>query len=353
LWQGFAYQPIKGDWSLLQEHILHNICDGNMLLHDWLLNWMALGVQQPSYIIGTAPVFQGLPGTGKGIVANSFGMLWGAHFTTVTHPDHVAGRFNAHLFAKRFVFIDEGTAATNEREAGVIKNRITEPTIILEHKGVDPIKLKNRMIFMVASNSQSVVAADLNERRWTIFEVGDAVRENHDYFQALVQQLEAGGYHAMLHDLLHRDLSKGPNPRRILKTEALFHQIILSRPPEVQYVYGVLDEGRLPESDATGTATTIHALFEDMSRKHRGKLPALNALGRFLKKVLPDVRTRQVKISHYYAGGGTLPVENSTEYAFPNLARCRVAFEKYIGITVPWVPDVKEWITPKPPPEHF
>src|SRR5262245_19880970 len=92
-----------------QDHILNNICAGHQELSDWLLNWMALGVQKPGDPIGTAPVLHGLPGTGKGFLAHAYGRLWGRHYTTVTHQSHVSGRFNAHLFGKRFVFIDEGT----------------------------------------------------------------------------------------------------------------------------------------------------------------------------------------------------------------------------------------------------
>ena len=64
-WTGFGVEPVPGDWSLLQGHILDNICAGDKQLYEWVLNWMALGVQKPGEPIGTAPILQGLPGTGK------------------------------------------------------------------------------------------------------------------------------------------------------------------------------------------------------------------------------------------------------------------------------------------------
>jgi len=102
------------------------------------MNWMALGVQRPGLVIGTAPVLSGFPGTGKSFLAHSYGHLWGAHYTAITHREHVTGRFNNHLASKRFVFIDEGIFGGDRREAGVIKTRITEDWMVFEAKGVDP-----------------------------------------------------------------------------------------------------------------------------------------------------------------------------------------------------------------------
>jgi hypothetical protein len=73
MWKGFPYEPAQGDWSLLEQHIEENICGGNSELYAWLRNWLALGVQQPGTVIGTVPVHKGLPGTGKGILANAYG----------------------------------------------------------------------------------------------------------------------------------------------------------------------------------------------------------------------------------------------------------------------------------------
>jgi hypothetical protein len=194
LWRGFAVEPSRGDWSLLQQHIFENICQGDQTKFDWLMNWMALAVQQPAIVVGTAPVLKGLPGTGKGFLANAFGRIWGVHYTAVTNPSHVSGRFNAHLVGRRFVFLDEAIYGGSRKDAGTIKTQLTEPYIMLERKGVDAIRLRNRMIFMVASNEETVVPADLADRRWMIFEVGDKHQEDHAYFEAIDRQMESGGY---------------------------------------------------------------------------------------------------------------------------------------------------------------
>ena len=116
------------------------------------------------------------------------------------------------------------------------------------------------MIFMVASNEDSVVAADIADRRWMVIKVSASKREDRVYFGAISAQLEAGSYAAMLHELLQRDITVGPDPRQIIRTEALFRQILHGVGPAGRYMHQVLDEGRLPQSEFNSAGvTTIRA----------------------------------------------------------------------------------------------
>jgi hypothetical protein len=286
---------------------------------------------------------------GKGFLATTYGQLWGNHYTTISQNEHVVGRFNAHLFAKRLVFIDEGTYGGNKREAGVIKTRITEPWIIMEQKGVDPIRLRNRMIFMVASNENSIIAADKADRRWMVFKVSSKRRDDRAYFQRIADQMQAGGYAGMLFDLLARDLSKGPDPRQIIRTEALFEQFIWSARSEVKYLHQVLAQGRLPQSDFSGAAnvSTIKALWAELQQMFPDhKWLAMNALGMFLKDVFPGIPTRingRFLVRRGGGGEGYDEIERSTMYIFPDLGACRLAFERYVGMPVSWPDEPTNW----------
>jgi hypothetical protein len=346
LYRGLAVAAVPGNWDLLKRHILENICRNDQQLYDWLLNWMALGVQQPALVIGTAPVFVGMPGTGKGFLANMYGRIWGEHYTTITQQKHVTGNFNAHLAAKRFVFIDEGTFGGDRAAAGVLKARITEPYFLLEAKGVDAIRMVNRLIFMVASNEASVVPADRADRRWQMFLVSPAHADDRPYFKRIADQMDAGGTEGMLHDLLSRDLTQGPDPRKTIKNDALFDQVILAAPPEIRYIYQILDEGRLPQNDVAGpNSTTIKALFVDFQRSFpRSGFVSAIGLGRMLKSVIPGI---QSKINGRYRTGidknGIVTSEASTRHTLPALGACREAFESHIGQKVPWSHPDAEW----------
>ena len=346
IWTGFAVSPQPGDWSLMQEHIAENICNGDGELTAWLLNWLALGVQQPGDLIGTAPVLAGLPGVGKGILAHTYGSLWGRHYTTITQESHVTGRFNAHMFGRRFIFIDEGMWGGNRQDAGAIKTRITEPFIMLEAKGIDPIKVRNRTIYMIASNEASIVPADIADRRWQMFEVGNRRQGDLAYFAALAAQLDAGGRQGMLYDLLCREVSAGPDPHRTIKTAGLFEQILRAQGPEFRYVFQILDEGLLPQPDAPNNrpnATTIGAMLAELRAKHPGgQYVQSRNFGKYLKGIFPAIET--VQSGTYLERQGTQIIgTRSTRYNFPPLAKCRRDFERVVGQTVPWSNDLEDW----------
>jgi Family of unknown function (DUF5906)/Primase C terminal 2 (PriCT-2) len=353
-YEGLAYDPVPGEWGKFRQHLSDVICDGRNDLFEWILNWFALGVQKPAELIGTALVFKGPPGTGKGIVAEIYGKLWGPHYISVTQASHVLGRFNAHLASKRVVFIDEGMFGGNRKEAGVIKTRVTESHVVLEQKGVDPIRMRNYSLLIVASNEDSVVPADTGDRRWMVFEVSNTKKEDRPYFAAIFAELESGGYEAMLYDLLHRDLSQGPDPHKTIKTEALFDEILRARPPYEQYIHQVLHNGRLPQNRVSGApSTTIRALVEEMRQRFpmERRLSEV-ALGRLLHKIIPAITTdRNGQYLVRYVAKDVPETETSTRYDWPKLVEARAAFEKHIGVPVPWPEDDGEW--QEDPPVEF
>lgn len=346
IWAGFAFEPLAGDWDKLKEHIKCNVCSGDEKLYNWIMNWLAIGVQRPCELIGTAPVLIGLPGTGKSFLANAYAKLWDPHAIELTQHSHVSGRFNSHQIGRRFVFIDEGTFGGDKASAGVIKTRITEPYIVFEKKGIDPIRMRNRMIFMVASNEDSVVAADIADRRWMVIKVSASKREDRPYFRAISAQLESGGYAAMLHELLHRDISVGPDPHHIIRTDALFRQILHGLGAAGRYMHQILDEGRLPQSEFNSAGvTTIKALYLEMKTSQpdsRWLTP--EALGRWITNNFEGlVQKKQNGLYFLPPRGEHQETERSTEYSFAKLDACRKRFEQIVGQPIIWSDTTEEW----------
>ena len=87
LWRGFGVKPKQGNWSLMQQHIREVICEGNEKHYQYLIGWMAYGVQNPDKPIGVAVAFLGAQGAGKGILARTYGRLYGKHFIHITQGD--------------------------------------------------------------------------------------------------------------------------------------------------------------------------------------------------------------------------------------------------------------------------
>jgi hypothetical protein len=104
----------------------------------------------------------------------------------------------------------------------------------------------NYLRFIVASNSSWMVPAGEGERRYCVLDVSDIHKEDTEFFGAVVNQMENGGYEAMLYDLLNYDLSE-VNINKFPKTQALLDQIIRNMEAFNQFWYWVLDHDNYNE----------------------------------------------------------------------------------------------------------
>lgn len=190
------------------------------------------------------------------------------------------------------------------------------------------------------------------------FEVSDQKREDKAYFAAIAQQMNSGGYEAMLHELLEWDISSGPDPRKTIRTPELFDQIIQAQGPVEKYIYQMLDTGILPQVDAPGNGpgiTTIAAMYSDMKRSHPSAQFVQETLfGRDLGKIFSGIKKVQSgKFATGYGNQGEPILKRSTRYHFPPLRECRVMFEDYIGQTIPWMGETDEWQGDIDPPHDY
>lgn len=199
---------------------------------------------------------------------------------------------------------------------------------------------------MVASNMASIVPADLADRRWQIFEVNDRRRGDRAYFTALANQLDAGGREGMLYDLLSRDVAAGPDPRHTIKTSGRFDQILRAQGPEFRYIFQLLDDGLLPQPDASGNGpgvTTVQAIFNEMRAAHPGgQYVHKGDFGKRLRAIIPGIK--DVQSGWFIEGYGPNAARSrSTRYIFPPLSQCRRNFEAYAGQKVPWSNALEDW----------
>ena len=229
-WHGFSVEPREGDCSLYLNHLKEVICDGDEKLYDWLITWLADLVQDPSNPKGCAVVMRGGEGCGKGTFANAIGKLFGPHHRHLIDDSHLTSNFNSHLFDAITIFADEITWGGNKKTAGKLKGMVTERYLIGERKGVDAIQYNNRSHLIVASNSDWVIPASFDSRRWFVLDVPATKTGNMQYFGAINDELENGGMEALLHHLQNVPLGQGDidSIRFAPVTEGLKKQRILN-----------------------------------------------------------------------------------------------------------------------------
>jgi hypothetical protein len=341
LWRGFGIKPMPGNWSLLREHIFKEVCSGHQEHFDYLIRWMAYAVQHPDRPMGVAVAFLGAQGAGKGIVARTFGKFFGKHFSHIANGDQLTGRFNASIGMSCAVFLDEALWAGDRRGEGVLKALITEPSLQLEAKFRDPIRVENRLRIIVASNNDWAIPAGIGDRRWFVLYVADTYSgtAHHNYWDAVYNQIDGGGAAAMLHDLLSMDVS-GFNVRAVPHTAAKALQQVHSLQGSMAWLHDILEEGaiageRWQDAGLTIETDRTYTCYVEFSKRQRDWKPEIKSV--WSKKL------RTALGPHIDATRPTKGKARVRSFQFAPLDDCRRQFASHLC-----APDL-EWETENEP----
>ncbi len=359
LWQGYAVKPAPGDWSLMRSHIEAVICDGDLVRFNYLMGWMARMLQHPAEQGEVAVVMKGGEGTGKGTLAKCLKHIIGHHALAIANGKHLVGSFNSHLRDVVFLFADEAFFAGDRAHVGVLKSIITEPYLTVEGKYVNAVEVPNYLHLMMASNELWVIPASLDARRFLVLEVNDTAKNNHEYFGAIWKQMEAGGYAAMLHDLLAYDLSSF-NVRAVPTTEGLQRQRKLSLPTTEAWWLDCLERGYVLRSKLgleaefavwhdKVTTEMLHASYVEFAKAHgERRILSREWLGRFFTSLgNKGTCCRDGIVGEHLADeanlhGGTsrkakaVRQDRATGYSVGDLAAARGAFSDMTGLAIIW-----------------
>lgn len=337
LWQGFGCEARQGDCSRYLEHVYNNICGGVDEYYQYLMGWMALMVQRPASPGYAAVVLRGRKGVGKSIFVKQLGALFGQHYMQVSDAKHLVGNFNAHLRDTVLLFADEAFFAGDKRHESILKTIVTEEHLVIEAKGVDAEVSPSCLHLIMASNSEWVVPASSDERRYFVLDVKDNKMQDTDYFGAIAKEMDGGGREALLWMLQRHDVSNF-NVRRPIRTEALRSQIRLSLPVDAEWWLGRLRDGQLVVGQGGWDAPVRASSLFDSYCVYAGKVGNRRAkeieFGFFLRKMAPGLK----RVKRMFQWEERLPNGNVVErrekawgYSFPELELCRGVWEGQFG----------------------
>lgn len=334
LWRGFAYEAVPGDCGLYLEHIRRNVCGDNETVYEYLIHWMARVIQEPATSGEVAVVLRGGKGTGKGFFARTFGKLFGRHFMHIANAKHLVGNFNAHLQDCVCLFADEAFFAGDKQHESVLKMLVTEDTIPIEKKGFDVESAPNFVHMIMASNDPHVIRATGDERRYLVLDMGDKNKQDSKFFGQMLEQLENGGYEALLYYLQSIDLADF-NVRNVPQTDALQEQKLLSMGYDEEWWYRKLQDGQILSShDGWERFVQTEHLTEDyikyMDAWKQTRRGNETALGRFLSRVVPHITKTQKRITVDKDDWDGRPKRVSIRanvYDLGTLDQCRQAWE--------------------------
>jgi hypothetical protein len=340
LWRGFAVEPNKaGSCALFLEHLRENVCNGDVDQYNWVIAWFAAIFRNPLRKVGTALVLRGKQGTGKTIVGKVFGHLLGKHYLSVSSPRYVTGSFNAHLEHVLLLQAEEAFFAGDKTMGGALKDLITNDTMMIEPKYINAYEVKNHVRLLVTTNERWSVPAGDGERRFSILDVTDRRRKDEAYFDAMMRQLNDGGFGALLYLLLNHEYDEA-KIRRVLVTDALHEQQDFSMPPEEGWWQGILARGRLP-GDACGDGISVNSqMYSDYIVQHR---QTEMLLGKFLTKIAHFTK-HEVRLDAESAQRENRRSRQVRD--FQTLQECRQRFDEHTGRNHHWE-EPWDWAPPE------
>ena len=245
-WRGWSVPAIENEdaWSILRNMLWDVFCEGREDIYEYILNWCAFVMQRPEKQAEVAFCMRGGKGVGKGTLGNVMARLTGQYGVKIEDPDDFVTNFNIHLNNRVFLFSDEAVKPYDKRAESKFKSLLTEPTFMVEPKGVDKYKAHNYLHVMMASNESWVVPMDMeHERRFFVVDAAPVHQGDHGFWTSLHHQLNNGGYEAFLWHLMNRDID-GWHPRQnIPRTKAMDEQKVASLDPIQQWFLRAVHEG--------------------------------------------------------------------------------------------------------------
>jgi hypothetical protein len=195
-YQGFAVKPkapasgkVEDAAPTIRDHMFNVICGGDETYYAFFLDFMSQLVLNPGEKPGFALVLQAKQGAGKNIAVSLPERFFGAHAIEVTSEIHATGHFNAHMTDIIVAVFNEAVWGGSKQSKSTMKAMITDPTCVIEAKGVDAKMSPNFFHIFICSNEVWCAPIELGNRRFVVLPVSDARCGDTAYFERLMHAM--------------------------------------------------------------------------------------------------------------------------------------------------------------------
>jgi hypothetical protein len=337
LWVPHTVEPIQGCWKIIEDYLIDVICDGDLGLFEYLIQFLAHALQHPEEKPGIMIVLIGAEGVGKGFLVRLLEALWGATTLQVSDIAAITGNFNAGLERAFWVALDECMFKGDKKSQDRMKSLVTEPAIQVEQKYEPSRTIESFHRFIACTNHAQWGQIRSDDRRYLFIKVSDCHKQDTKYFSELSKALKDGvTVSALAYYLINLDITKF-NPRSKPQTAEGFEQKRRSLSGFARYWYEVLDKGSF---DLGGDHYTPESMrYEDevfvtshgLTKKYKDynhaaeRYEAIQAktIREEIKGLCPSADTKKRQ-------------DNKRGFLFPKIEVARNEFETYIGCTVNW-----------------
>ena len=185
-WTGFTHKQTRsyttdqlaslelGPLKAFTDYMKDIVCNGDLAVRDWLMNWLSWTVKRPWVKLTTVPILRSDDeGTGKTTIAELMRDIMGLkYYVKPNTVDELQRNFNEHLFATtKLMVLDEAHKGNSKSAAGAFRNVITQEEAMLERKHKDPRMQRVWYNIIMLTNDKKVVQIPGSNRRFVVIEV--------------------------------------------------------------------------------------------------------------------------------------------------------------------------------------
>lgn len=287
-------------------HIKDVWASGNEDVYQGIIKQFAHYVQKPQVKTQLCLVVLGREGAGKNRPIDLLtSHVLGKQYTFETSKiDTVVGKFNAALENKLLCVLNEASDCSSKESLAnqdKLKDIITNQSIVIQKKCIDPYTIADRCNFIAFSNNRYVIKVSEEMRRFAMLEVSDCRMGDHKHFKDMTEDFEVrnAGEH-LYHYLMSIDISnyfaQRDFPQTELKSEMRSDAISRDAQWLIAYCNDELLSIYSPSVDKDGFSSS-GKLLENLNKwlvSQGYNISNRDKLGRFLKKLGLEDKNKRV-----------------------------------------------------------
>ena len=150
--------------------LLLHLCEGNQVVFDWVLRWLAIPLQQPGTKLDTALIFHGeVQGAGKSLFFDRImSRIYGDYAVTLGQGQ-LESQYNDWVSNKLYALFEEIFSGSDRySQMGMVKQLITGNTIYISKKFMSGWQQDNFVNAIFLSNNMMPLSLEQNDRRHVV-----------------------------------------------------------------------------------------------------------------------------------------------------------------------------------------
>lgn len=189
--------------SLIYKH-LYNLCGCDDKVMDYVLKVLSRKLKQPHKLTNTALLFKSNAGCGKDTFFNWFGnkIIGREYYFNNSKTDLLFGKFNSDLENKILCVLNEVSYKETIEIVENLKDAITNPVNVIQHKGLKPFKQTNHVLYVMFTNKDNPLQIETHDRRYLTIECNNDICNNAEYFKKLNDEIKSEEYDRLFYEYL-------------------------------------------------------------------------------------------------------------------------------------------------------